>query len=237
MLVTVLLAGVWLDAAGRANAALFNATYNSGFANSGNIPDGNPNPWSDTRTVSGITDLSIQSVSIRLDLAGGYNGDLHGYLSYNGNKVVLLNRVGVGTRGDPVFTFGFSGAGFRSLVLQDGAGDIHFYGGGVTTGIYSADGRDVSPLASPATLLGTSRVTFAEAFGGMNPNGEWSLVFADVSIGGGQSQVTSWGLDISAVPEPVNVALGVFALGAVILHRVRAWRVRRNGRPTMETVG
>jgi hypothetical protein len=49
----------------------------------------------------------------------------------------------------------------------------------------------------------------------MNPNGVWTLFFADVSGGGGTSQVNSWSLDLTAVPEPVNVALGVF--GAVFI--------------------
>ena len=48
----------------------------------------------------------------------------------------------------------------------------------------------------------------------MNPNGSWTLFFADMSAGE-QSQVVSWELDISAVPEPVNIALAIF--GAVAL--------------------
>ena len=207
----ILITSLCLGAAVSASAALYNFTYNID-ANSRNIPDGNTSPWSDTRTVSGIAEPSIQSVSVRLNLSGGFNGDLYAYLSYNGTRLVLLNRVGVGTGSDPVFTFGYSGAGFSSLVLQDGGanGDIHTYGGGVGTGAYSADGRDVSPVASPATLYGTSRATLNGTFGGMNPNGDWSLVFADLAVGGGQSQITSWGLDITAVPEPVNAALALF---------------------------
>ena len=143
-----------------------------------------------------------------LDLSGGYNGDLYAYLSYDGSQVVLLNRVGVGTGTDLTYSFGYAGAGFNNLVLQDGASnpDIHNYGGGLGTGIYSPDGRDVSPLASPAALLGTSRATLDGTFGGMNPNGQWTLFLADTSAGGGQTVVTSWGLDIIAVPEPTTAA-------------------------------
>ena len=217
----ILLASLCLGAAVSAPAGLYSSTYTTGFDNNGNILDGNTSPWSDTRTVSGIPQTVIETVSVRLNVSGGNNGDLYAYLSYNGTKLVLLNRVGVGTDSNPVYSFGYSGAGFTSLVLQDGGGDIHTYGGGVGTGTYSADGRDVNPLASPATLYGTGRATFSGTFGGMNPNGDWTLVFADVSGGGGQSQITSWGLDIDAVPEPVNTALAVFGglLGVTQLAR------------------
>ncbi len=131
----------------------------------------------------------------------------YAYLSYNGSQIVLLNRVGVGTGADPTYSFGYSGAGFNNLVLQDGASpDIHTYGGGIGTGTYSPDGRDVSPLAAPATLFNTPRTTLDGTFGGMNPNGQWTLFVADVSAGGGQTAVTSWSLDITAVPEPAATA-------------------------------
>jgi hypothetical protein len=67
----------------------------------------------------------------------------------------------------------------------------------------------------------------------MNPNGTWTLFIADLS-GGEQSTLVSWSLDITAVPEPVNVALGIFAgvFLVVILarsrpvrNRVHHWRV------------
>jgi hypothetical protein len=184
----------------------------SSYPNSGNIPDGDPAGWSATATVSGYQTV-ITSVSVSLDISGGYNGDLYAYLSYNGALLPLLNRVGVGTGSEPTYSYGYSGAGFTSLVLQDSGsgGDIHTYGGGVGTGTYSADGRNVDPMSSPATLYGTSQATFYSTFGGMNPNGTWTLFFADLSGGGGQSQLTGWSLDITAIPEPVNVALGIFA--------------------------
>jgi subtilisin-like proprotein convertase family protein len=213
MKIATLLSAVVLGVSLSAQATL----YDSGFANNGNIPDGNPTGWSDTRTVSGLGTL-IQSLSVTLNLSGGYNGDLYAYLSYDGTKLVLLNRVGVGTGSSPTFTFGYSGAGFSSLVLQDGGvnGDIHTYGGGVGTGTYSADGRAVSPVvnnsADATALYGTSRDTFNSKFGGLNPNGDWTLFIADMSGGGGQTHVDSWGLNITAVPEPVNVALGVFGV-------------------------
>jgi hypothetical protein len=46
----------------------------------------------------------------------------------------------------------------------------------------------------------------------MNPNGTWTLFIADLSAGA-QSQLVGWSLNVTAaeVPEPVNVALGIFA--------------------------
>lgn len=207
----ILLATLWCGAVVGAAATLYSFTWSSGFENNGLIPDGNVNPWSDTRTISGIVEPNIVSVSLRLSITGGYNGDLYGYLSFNDAKLVLLNRVGVGTGTEPTYSFGYAGAGFTNLVLQDGADDIHTYGGGVGSGTFSADGRDVSPLASPAVLYATSRDTFFSTFGGMNPNGDWTLVFADIAPGGGQSQITSWGLEIVAVPEPGTGVLGLLA--------------------------
>jgi len=197
-------------------------TFKGPFPNAGVVPDGNLSGWSDTETVSGSAG-NIARLSVTLDLSGGYNGDLYAYLSYDGSQVVLLNRVGVGTGTDLTYSFGYAGAGFNNLVLQDGASnpDIHNYGGGLGTGIYSPDGRDVSPLASPTDLLGASRATLDGTFHGMNPNGQWTLVVADLSAGGGTSQLSSWGLDITTfnVPEPsamrTGLVMGLAAVGFV----------------------
>ena len=209
----ILLTSLCFGTAVSAPAALYSSTYyKSGFANSGNIPDGNVSPWSDTRTVSGITESSIVSVSVRLNVSGGFNGDLYGYLSYNGVLVPLLNRVGVGA-GNPA---GYGDAGLNVTFTDGTANNIHFY---QSVGSYSIsggaawqpDGRTINPVtSSPSAFDAAGTVTFA-AFSGMNPNGDWSLVLADVSLGGGQATVLNWGLDINAVPEPVNVALGLFA--------------------------
>ena len=209
------------------------ATYDSGFQNSGLIPD-DTTVWSDTHTVSGEQPY-ITSVSVTLNLSGGQNGDLYAYLSYGNTKLVLLNRVGTGTgensTSNPTYTFGYSASGFSGLVLADGgpSGDIHAYGGGALSGTYTADGRNVSPViqsAAQATALqGAPQQTFFGQFGGLNPNGDWTLSFADMTQNGLQSTVTGWtlSLETSSVPEPVNVALGIFAgLGLA----VGAWRSR-----------
>ena len=205
------------------------ALYNSGFANGTTILDGNVNGWSDTRTVAGLG-TAISSVSVTLNLSGGYNGDLYAYLSYNGSRVVLLNRVGVGS-GD---SFGYDSSGMSITLADNGAGgNIHVYGGGTMSGTFAADGRNISPLASAGSFDAAGTQTFSTSFGpghaggAMNPNGDWTLFIADVSGGGGTSSFVSWSLDITttAVPEPVNLALGIFAgIGVIVgVCRSRFW--------------
>ena len=202
--------------------------WSSGFANGGNIPDGSTAGWSDTRNVSDITmpSASIVGVTVTFTISGGFNGDLYAYLSHDGVLVPLLNRVGTGTgpNTSPTYYFGYSDAGFNNVTLADGGagGSIHNYGSGgagVPTGTYSPD---------------SGGLTFAGAYGGINPDGNWTLFFADLSAGGGQSELVNWSLSINAVPEPVNVALGIF--GGIVLivivartRPVRIWAHRRRG--------
>ena len=63
----------------------------------------------------------------------------------------------------------------------------------------------------------------------MNPNGTWTLFFADVVTSGSSSTLLSWSLDITAVPEPVNVALGIFA-GVFLVVSLARWGWRFRGR-------
>jgi subtilisin-like proprotein convertase family protein len=74
-----------------------------------------------------------------------------------------------------------------------------------------------------------SAVALSTTFGSMSGSGIWTLFLADTATGG-QSTVVSWGLDlgITAVPEPVNVALGLFGGVFALVTAVR-WRLRRNG--------
>ena len=209
-------------------AALYSFSYNSGFANNANVPDGNLNDWSDTRAVNGIADGPLLDVSVRLNVSGGFNGDLYGYLSYNGALVPLLNRVGVGTGS----SFGYTDAGLNVRFTDSANHNIHFYqtvsGYSVAGGAaWQPDGRTVNPVNSPPPAFDANgTVTFASYYG-MNPNGNWTLFLADVSAGGGSSQVLSWGLDISTVPEPVGLAMawfGIAVAGGECLRRLRLSR-------------
>ena len=63
-------------------------------------------------------------------------------------------------------------------------------------------------------------------FNGLNPNSTWGLVLWDNSSSGFENGLVGWSLDITAVPEPVNVALGIFAGVFLVVMLVRSRPVR-----------
>jgi subtilisin-like proprotein convertase family protein len=199
----------------RSTHADFVQTYSTGFLNGGVVPDGNLNGWSDTRSVN-TGPGAITDVSVTLNVSGGWNGDLYAYLVHDTGFAVLLNRVGRGSGSSS----GYGDAGM-GIVLNDAGslGDIHWYGGGSgPTGSYMPDGRNISPLSSGALFSSSSPTALLSSFDGLNPNGDWTLFIADASVGD-QSTVTSWGLEIAAVPEPASLIEGsvaVLFLGGMI---------------------
>ena len=202
---------VLLLALARPAQADFVQTFTTGFQNGGLIPDGSLTGWSDTRTLSGAP-ASITDVSVTLNLSGGWNGDLYAYLVHSSGFAVLLNRVGRAAANEPGY-----GAGGMNVMLNDAAllniHDVSAPGAGP----YQPDGRNLSPLSSGSLFDSTSATALLSSFTG-NANGNWTLFVADVS-GGGVSTVTSWGLDIAAVPEPASIIEGMVAvlfLGGVV---------------------
>lgn len=179
------------------------ATLCSESFTGGTITDGNPVGQIFTGSFNAASSgATVSSLTIDLNISGGYNGDLYAYLiAPNGTMVVLMNQPGVSING-----FGASGSGMN-ITLADGYTSIQtVISGGVLSGTYGAAGT----LAS---------------FDGSSADGTWQLFFADLSNGGGTSTLNSWGLNITAVPEPVNVALGIAATGwlaCVGLRRLRA---------------
>jgi hypothetical protein len=203
-----------------APAAITVGPFTGGFANSGNVPDGNTAGWFDTRTLSGVAQTSITDVSVTLNITGGFNGDLYAYLSHDGVLVPLLNRAGV-TATAPSSAFGYTDAGYNITLSASAANDVHFYTrssptitGGQLTGPWQPDGRAIDPLLAAASFDAASRTSLG-AFNTHDPNGNWTLFIADLSVGGGQSQVASWQLDIAAVPEPGQWGL-VMGMAALI---------------------
>jgi subtilisin-like proprotein convertase family protein len=208
--------------AGVARATL--VEYNSDPALNAAIPDGSSVGLVESATLSGIPEANsgavIQNVDVNLNISGGYNGDLYGYLvlqsaDHSTTTAILLNRVGT-TASD---AFGADGSGFNVTLTGGGTvnlGDIHTAAettGSQLTGVYLADGRTDSPL----TVTDTSARTAAlDAFNGADANGTWTLFLADLSTGGGQATLNSWGVNVSVVPEPITWALIIFAalLGA-----------------------
>lgn len=115
-----LTAAVLMTAAAAALADTTNVTMNVGLA----IPDNDPNGLAVATNLIGIAG-NISTVTVGLDISGGYNGDLYAYLAGpNGGFAVLLNRVGA-TAGNQ---YGYSDTGF-SITLDDSAAynNLHYY--------------------------------------------------------------------------------------------------------------
>jgi subtilisin-like proprotein convertase family protein len=157
----------------------------------GSIPDGNPTGVAFTGTYDQATaGFTVSSLIISLNISGGYNGDLYAYLAApNGTLVMLMNQPGMAVNG-----FGASGAGMN-ITLQD---------------VGAANGN-IQNETSGSVLSGSCNAAASlSGFNGSVADGTWTLFFADEVSGGGTSTLNSWSLGITAVPEPVNVALGVF---------------------------
>ena len=94
----------------------------------------------------------------------------------------------------------------------------------------------VSFYPTATSSSGSQRIydmTFSGSpFTGLDPNNTWTLALWDTSATRIENGLAGWSLDVTAVPEPVNVALGVFAVVGLLVQGGRAWRHRRqaNGR-------
>ena len=64
-------------------------------------------------------------------------------------------------------------------------------------------------------------------FSGLSPNSTWGVVMWDNGASGIENGLVGWTLDITTVPEPVNVALGIFA-GVFLVVIVARSRPLRN---------
>jgi len=177
-----------LLAATNAPAGLYTETFSSGDS-VGTIPDGNPVGVTFGGSVSDVaSSWTVIGLTVSLNVSGGYNGDLYGYLvAPNGTLVTLMNQPGV-TVNTP---FGNLGSGMNLTLADSGAAMMA--NSDLSSGTYSAVGS-------------------LSRFNGSAANGTWMLFFADVASGGGTSVLDSWSLNITAVPEPENMALSVFGL-------------------------
>jgi hypothetical protein len=61
-------------------------------------------------------------------------------------------------------------------------------------------------------------------FNGLDPNNTWALVLWDNSTSGIENGLVSWSLDITAVPEPVTLALICFGALAAGIKLTAWWR-------------
>ena len=147
-------------------------------------------------------------LTVDLSVSGGYNGNLYAYLvAPNGTLVMLLNQPGA-TISNP---FGYGGSGLNVTLSDTAAGSIQTTPetpGSVFSGTFQAAGT-----------LG--------AVSGSAADGTWTLYFADVAAGGGQPILNGWSLNITAVPEPANLALIIFGVGMVGFGIIRYFRSSR----------
>lgn len=203
-------------------ATTYNFNFASGFANGQDVPDGNAAGWTDSRSVS-MAETVITDVNVRLNITDGYNGDLYVYLVHSSGFSVLLNRMGR-TSGDPL---GNSGSGF-AIWFDDAAGvNAHSY---TSDGTYHVDGRTTDPANAVDTDTPNSAV-YLDSFNGLDANGTWTLFVADMSGGDDtESHIVSWELEITAVPEPTLLALGVFGGLCATVGGVRYWRRHKRSR-------
>jgi subtilisin-like proprotein convertase family protein len=211
LLIGLLLMGTL--AAGRAGIYSLGTVDNPGTSlgslQNTTIVDGNPaNLTVNTMNLSSAgLDPSLSSLTVTLNITGGNNSGLYAYLvAPNDATVILMNQPGVSVNG-----FGATGAGMN-ITLSDA---------------FTSQGS-IQSATSGSVLGGTYNAAGSlSGFGGGNPNGTWTLYFADTIAGGGDATLKGWSLDITAVPEPVNVALGVFGgLAAVFVGRRWFWRQR-----------
>ncbi len=161
-----------------------------------------------------LTDLSITLDIGSADGNTAWNSDLYVQLSSpSGALAVLINRTGL----TPLNGDGYSDAGF-SVTINDGAADdIHLYqtvsytlnGAGQLTGTWKSDGR--------ADALGDTRGSALAGLVGTNPNGDWTLLVADLASGN-LAKLNGWGISGTTVPEPAATA--VFS-GLVMLATAR----------------
>jgi subtilisin-like proprotein convertase family protein len=162
----------------------------------GSIPDGNPVGASFAGTYDqAASGATVSGLTVDLNISGGYNGSLYAYLvAPNGTLVMLLNQPGA-TISNP---FGYAGSGLNVTLSDTEAGSIQ------------------ATPETPGSVFGSGHAYQAagslSGFNGSAADGTWTLFFADETAGGGQATLNDWSLNITAVPDPVNLALGLFVV-------------------------
>ncbi len=180
-------------------------TFNSfNGASSLPIPDGDASGVSDIRSVSSAI-TKIGSMTVTLNIAGNFNGDLYVYLSHGTGFSVLLDRVGRSAS----HPSGYGDSGMNVTLSDVASADIHTYQTSVTlapgtplTGTWQPDARTADPTADLTTFDASPRSDFLSSFNGANANGSWTLYLADLQTGG-TSALKSWSLNLSTAPAVV----------------------------------
>jgi subtilisin-like proprotein convertase family protein len=211
-LLTALFVPAGVQAAGSA------ITFSQSWSGWLGVPDNDATGASSAITITAPGFDRVESVTMQLELDGGWNGDLYGYLAHDGNLSVLLNRPGK-TQANPAG----SGSSGLSVTFADLAlSDIHLAlsDSGVPTGYFQPDGR----LTDPADALDTdARTALLSVFTNTDPNGTWTLFLADQGPGD-TTTLKSWALSVTAVPEPSALLLCGVGAAVVVASRRRGMR-------------
>jgi len=199
---TVLLTGMLASA----TLSYVNQTLTYGVGSGGlAIPDGSPvGVASQMNFTANTTGNQMIGVTVGLNVSGGYDGNLYAYLiSPTGTLVVLMDHPGSAP-------FYAAGSGM-TVTLDSSAG----------TGIQSVAETYRQNLAGTYAPLGNLSGIAAPGGNDGTGNGTWTLFFADLTRGGGQAYLDSWTLNLTVVPEPVTLSLGLFAAMLIALAGLR----------------
>jgi MYXO-CTERM domain-containing protein len=182
------------------------------MSTSATIPDGDLSGLVQTITPA-TTIASVDSITITLNTAGGWNGDLYAYLWHNGTLSVLVNRPG-----RTAANLAGSATSGMTLTLADSATtDLH-NAPGALSGTFQPDGRDFNPTVA----LNTSpRTDLLADFTSSPASGDWRLFIADVSTGD-EATLTSWSVSITgptSVPESSSALFLLAAAGLATRRR------------------
>ena len=194
--------------AGRVAATVVPGTISTNWTGSQLIPDNNASGVAFSFNVAAGSPLVVTNVTVDLQIAGGWNGDLYAYLTHGSGFSVLLNRIGSTSA-----NAGGSGVSGMNVEFSDSyLTDIHTALNNPLTGNFAPDGRNVNPFGALDT---DPRNALLGGFNGLDPNGTWTLFFADVSPLAA-STIQSWSVTLgTTVPEPNSAA--ILLLGAVTL--------------------
>ena len=186
-------------------------TYTASWSGSTAIPDNDLSGLAFALNFSDPSANRISGLAVSFTIHGGWNGDLYAYLSHGDSLVILLNRIGRSSATpDGSGTSGFDLNAF-TLSSAPQLPDVHAATGTTATplaGNYAPDGRRILPTADAPTFDSAARDATFTTFLDSDPNGDWTLFFADVGPG---NPFTLTDLRIVAeVPEPVTWALIAF---------------------------
>jgi hypothetical protein len=204
------------------------ASLSWSWSGSSTIPDNSPSsgaaagiyiPSTDSQ-LSGIANPYVTGIaSVGMTISGGWAGDYTVVLQH-------VNATGGGSQSLTLFSLLLGGAAANGGIGGTGANAFQLTSTGGT--VDSTFGASSSSIAN---ITGTYNLNFGTTFNNIAPTGDWILYVTD-SQAGSQGILTGWTLGLDVVPEPVNVALGIFGglLGGIALVRhlgAKRWLVRR----------